>query len=406
MTTRTALLISVDGLRASALGAYGNTWQSTPALNRLASQSLILDSLYAHGPRIEDFFWPAWTGVVDGPVADECLERRSLFKELKTQGVESTLITDDPRVACWGEAAGFSSVVLCEWEASQSATDAPSTGLARFFAIASQQIQDSYLLAGGAQQNRVFWIHTRGLRSAWDAPHELRQLLLDEDDPPAPTFVPPPTALRVEDQDELLLVRAAYMAQIAVLDQCIGALLESLEELVSHSSALTAIVGCRGLALGEHGHVGADIHSLYSELLHVPCLLRCPGSQQTPRSAHLVQPRDMNYTLASWFGLASFQSGMTANRDVDLLTLAMPSLARQRESLVATGDSGERCVITGQWMLRLESSPSAESGSEPKKELFVKPDDRWEANDVADRCPDIVEELSALLAPSQAAPAG
>jgi hypothetical protein len=29
--------------------------------------------------------------------------------------------------------------------------------------------------------------------------------------------------------------------------------------------------------------------------------------------------------------------------------------------------------------------------------LFAKPDDRWEANEVASRCPDAVEQLDAAL---------
>ena len=30
-------------------------------------------------------------------------------------------------------------------------------------------------------------------------------------------------------------------------------------------------------------------------------------------------------------------------------------------------------------------------------ELYVKPDDRWEINDVANRCPDIVEQMTEQL---------
>jgi hypothetical protein len=36
------------------------------------------------------------------------------------------------------------------------------------------------------------------------------------------------------------------------------------------------------------------------------------------------------------------------------------------------------------------------AGDSPPQ-LYVKPDDRWEANDVASRCPQIVERLSELL---------
>jgi hypothetical protein len=35
-----------------------------------------------------------------------------------------------------------------------------------------------------------------------------------------------------------------------------------------------------------------------------------------------------------------------------------------------------------------------DAGDEPKCELYVRPDDRWEANDVATLCPEVVQEMS------------
>ena len=32
-----------------------------------------------------------------------------------------------------------------------------------------------------------------------------------------------------------------------------------------------------------------------------------------------------------------------------------------------------------------------------RRELYAKPDDRWEANEVANRCPEAVEQLDAAL---------
>jgi len=33
------------------------------------------------------------------------------------------------------------------------------------------------------------------------------------------------------------------------------------------------------------------------------------------------------------------------------------------------------------------------SGQQPADQLFAKPDDLWEVNDIADRCPEVVERL-------------
>ena len=56
------LVVVVDGLRASAFGAYGNTSFPTPALDQFAADSLLLDWCYApsaelgrHLPRLVAF---------------------------------------------------------------------------------------------------------------------------------------------------------------------------------------------------------------------------------------------------------------------------------------------------------------------------------------------------------------
>ena len=39
---------------------------------------------------------------------------------------------------------------------------------------------------------------------------------------------------------------------------------------------------------------------------------------------------------------------------------------------------------------------SPQQGSDQLVELYLKPDDAWEVNDVADRCPDVVQAMREL----------
>jgi hypothetical protein len=59
-------------------------------------------------------------------------------------------------------------------------------------------------------------------------------------------------------------------------------------------------------------------------------------------------------------------------------------------------------IRTPAWMLR--STPS--SLAAPTVELYVKPDDKWEANEVAQRRPDVAERLLAVLNQAGAGPHG
>ena len=54
------LVIVVDGLRASALGAYGNTSYPTPSLDRFAAESLLLDWCFAPSPDLPDIYRALW----------------------------------------------------------------------------------------------------------------------------------------------------------------------------------------------------------------------------------------------------------------------------------------------------------------------------------------------------------
>jgi hypothetical protein len=82
-----------------------------------------------------------------------------------------------------------------------------------------------------------------------------------------------------------------------------------------------------------------------------------------------------------------------------------------RACVTATPD--QKVLITSSWSLRLASTENQEPesavdapGNElatSRAELFVKPDDWFEVNNVADRCPEIVEKMQAALEETVAA---
>jgi hypothetical protein len=376
---RHALVIAVDGLRASALGAYGNAWHPTPALDALASQSTVFDWAFGSGPLLEDFYQAAW-----GTPAD------SLMGRFKAIGGSSKLLTDDREVAQFAERLSFDEIEQVALGGESRAASVAETHLGEFFAAALEECE-----AWPAQLNdhpRLLWLHLRGLRGPWDAPLELREQLLEEDDPPAPRFVPPPDAVSTTDHDELLLYRAAYAGQIIALDECLGVLLDALRESPMARDLAIVLVGARGYALGEHGRVGSEVHDLYGELLHIPLLMHLPGDETPPpRSVQLSQPQDLRLTLLEWLGVSS----------------SAATIDRERQFITACNRSGERIVRTPAWMLRqvVEIENGSDASAMPSVELFAKPDDRWEANEIADRCPEVAERLLAILERAAADPA-
>jgi arylsulfatase A-like enzyme len=259
----------------------------------------------------------------------------------------------------------------------------------------------------------MLWLHARGPAGVWDAPLELRTQHRDDEAPDYPPHVVPPQAVLPYDADPDLrtALRWDYAAQVNVLDRCVEALWQQLEESGQAESTWVLLTSPRGYPLGEHSRLGfgrpshpADPACLHEELLHVPLVILPPGARHTAeRRSDLVQPADVCATLCSALGLSLSDTGRSGR---DLLRDADDGDASPREAIcLAVGD--ERAIRTPAWFLRWwEVTGNAVEGSPGLAELYVKPDDRWEVSDVADRVPAVIEPLQAAFAARRAWQAG
>lgn len=384
MDQRSAACLLVDGLQAGFLGCYGNTWVQTPAIDRLASRSFLFDQAFAAGATLDQAYAALWHGKrLDRSYVPSAL-KLALPALAQAQGAEPRLVTDDPLVARWGEAAGFESVTFVKpAPPARAAGAADQTQIARLLAVAA----DEWL---AAPRPCLLWVHSQGLCGAWDAPYELRKEFQDEEDPDPPRWIEPPLeSLAADaDPDHLLGIMQAYAGQLRAIDDCVEDFLELVDADVAAGNALWTLLAPRGFPLGEHGQVGLGAESpLQGELLHVPWLVRGPQELAGPaRSSALVQLADLPGTLATWLGLASPVAAQS-----NLLPLITGERETLREALGFPG-AAECAVRTPAWFCRVRRGP-AESGA---ARLYAKPDDRWEVNDVHDRCPEVLAELAAL----------
>jgi Sulfatase len=364
MPDENILVIAVDGLRAAALGAYGNTAYSTPALDQFAAESLLFDWCYADAVELPAIYDRLWHGETQ------------LLESLADRGYASTLISDDADVAALGATARFSECIELPVTPAKRTDDVSHTSLARLFAAASEQIETA------DPQRRMVWVHARGMYGPWDAPLELQEVLLarEEGDPPSADVLDPPDLWLDErsDPDAAFRWSCAYAAQAMVLDACIEGLCHTVDE-AGRGSWLVVLLGVRGFPLGEHGRVGGIDGRLYAEQLHVPLLWRfANGSGKLARSSQLVSHADLPPALLS--------------------AAADGSFSPEHDALLASGTAGERSIRTADWCLRTEPcSADEQTGEELRCQLFVRPDDHWEANDVSALCRDEVESLLARL---------
>jgi arylsulfatase A-like enzyme len=375
-----AIVLVVDRLHAGYVGAYGNTWIGTPSLDRLAVESAVFDQCLIESPSLADLCRAYWQGRHPLGGAAAPAASPSLPSLLRAAGVSTTLLTDEPAVARHPLAAAFDSVVPIELpESFRVADETGQTHLVTCFARIIEDLER-------AREPLLLWCHLKGMGGPWDAPMELRLSYAEEGDPDPPDTAEVPCQMLEEDFDPdfLLGISQAYAGQVALVDTCVGALVDFLDGSPLRASTLVALISARGFPLGEHRRVGDYDGSLYGELVHVPLWMRFPDSLgEAFRSDALVHPADLCPTLLDWWGVGQRPETPGA---ASLLPLIREEAPWRRDRLCLVDGDAERAIRTPAWYLR-------DAGEPELPELFVKPDDRWEVNDVADRCEEVAELL-------------
>lgn len=385
MPAHNIICLVIDGLRASSLGTYGAAGCDTPAFDRLASESFVFDQFLIDHTDLSAIYRGFWQGL--SPILPESagVDLISLPAFLEQQGYQTLLITDEPVVAEHMIADEFQSVHLLSCGDEESAEDISQMQIARLFAELLEAIEST---SATADSPTFIWLHAQGMFGPWDGPLELRQSLADEEDPTPPEFTAVPSEyLKPDyDPDQLLGISQAYAGQVMALDDCLAALLDFLETEGANENTTLLVLGSRGFPVGEHLRVGLADESLYSELLHVPFIWRLPGSEAAGfRSNALIQPCDIAVSIANSVGVPL--TGEDQLQGKNLLPLVHDDSERLREAIMIHGRNGERALRTGLWHMR--------SASQTAIELYVKPDDRWEANEISDRCPEVVTAMQA-----------
>lgn len=339
---RPTIVLAVDGLRAAALGAYGQTAYETPTFDALTAEAITHDWCCALTPEPSD-----------------------LYQVLVPRLPGVTLLTEDANVTA---PLSERSVATHEIESPTPASVAEaieSTTLATVWA----QIAERTIDWAEGDASPLLWIHTRGLYGPWDAPEALYETLRDEDDPACEAGVTPPDLIATGDElhEAAFDASCRYAGQVMTLDACLAGWLDLIEGLFEGVDYRLVLAGLRGFPLGEHGRVGGVDDRLFSEQQQTPLLVRDGDSE----SRFTRNPSPVSLAAA----LQALLAGGPAS-----------------SSPVVLRSSRARAIRTEERFLR---QPLEDQGD---AELYVKPDDRWEQNDIASLEEQTVEHLTGLLA--------
>jgi arylsulfatase A-like enzyme len=340
------LVLHASALHLGFVGCYGNTWIYTPNMDRLAAEGVVFDQHFAN-----DLGRPL--------SANSC--------QLSANSCQL-------------------SVVSCRNQL-ENTLDAVTAAL--------EELAD--------KPRWLCWVDLPSLHPPWDVAEEFTlPYLADEsaeneaDDEPFEPLLDP--VVGPMDRDDLVLwerLRCTYAGAVTYLDAGLGLLFEELKKLGLFDD-LTVILTCsRGLALGEHGIVGDCKPWLHEEVVHLPLILRQPGGKDGGlRVNALTQPVDLTATLRDMLGEPSPQGDGRS-----LLPLVREEVEILHEQCISRWNfagAEEWALRTPRHALLLPVMQQDER--QPRNlQLYNKPEDRWELNNVVQHHLELAEELEKTL---------
>ncbi len=370
------VVITVRGLHLGYLGCYGNDWVATPHLDRLAAEGVVFDRHVADCPGADPC--GSWSGSYRFPQppansTPEIGKQNLLAGALKEHAIPLSVLTD-----------------------SKPTRKVDPIGRAIQRALAE-------LDTLAAEPRWLLWLDLPSLAPPWRVPEEMLEAYFveapeDEEDeerePLLPWLDPPVGSLEATDDATWDRLQFTYAALVSHLDEQLGGLFDGVRHRFPADDVLVCFTADCGLPLGEHGSVGWARPWLHEELVHVPLLMHLPGGAEAGRRMDaLTQPVDLLPTLLDAFGIP-----IPPLHGHSLLPLVRGEIHPVRPyacSGLRTDDALEWAIRTPEWafLLPLQVAPGAARGAQ----LYAKPDDRWEVNNVIQHHLELAERLERAL---------
>ncbi|MBT3223343.1 MAG: sulfatase, partial [Proteobacteria bacterium] len=313
------LLITVDTTRADHLSSNGYIRPTTPAIDLLASESIVFDrcispiatTLPAHASLFTATF-PSEHGVVSniGQGGDYLVPSEKLTsfaKYLHNNGYQTLgVVSAAPLRAGTGIEAGFSA--WDEPKKGDRARNAEDTTKALMTQMAKMDPKKPYFA----------WVHYYDPHSPYDPPDQFDRFKGSEE------FVNWHRERRFSEESPnrkgkmmpVPHVIHAYDGELRYMDQQIGRLFVAMHRVHQLTNTIVMLVGDHGEGLGQHDHLGHG--GIFNEQLHVPCMIRHPEYQPT-HIPFAVSLTDMLPSLLGLVELPNEAEFLTQASGVDVL---------------------------------------------------------------------------------------
>ena len=302
------LFVFADDLRADTVGAFGGEDVHTPNLDALAARGTKLTQIYCQGSRHGAVCAPSRAMLMSGRMLtqapDNLKGRKTMPEHLREAGYATfmagkwhngdaalTRAFPDARAVFRGGMCDHFQVPLCDVVQGEIVNKRrPAGHSTEHFCEATIEFLRRHVAEGSGAP----FFSYLPLTAPHDPRDPPRRWLEQLEDLPAPKL---PANFRgqhglnlgrmtmtVRDENlmgwprdprELVEQLREYRALVAHLDEQVGRVLATLEELGVRDDTLVVFTADHGLALGSHGLLGKQ--SLYEHSMRSPCILAGPG---------------------------------------------------------------------------------------------------------------------------------
>lgn len=433
------IVVSLDGLAPLALGPYGSSWNTTPTLDRMAASGVTWDRVVVPSDDTIQTLRRCWGDAPGG-----------WLRDLRRQGRAELIVGARPGRAEQARAL-IALADRCRFDCcshveldlrEQPADELHQSGFGQLAAeLLDRLMQDDV----AEQPWSLIWLHSDLLVRHWDAPRWLFPVDIEEDHdedseshagaagtgpvlgrasgqrgagpPPLVASVAPPDCriTAADHPDWITAWMQTYGCQLRLIDHWLGVIMDQIAawsaggQRREGSDAIGLVVlGTSGFSLGQSGWIGHRAGPVRSPQIHVPAIVHWPGGAPLRHGpvtglpevlAPLARAVEWDASVGPpWPSPQCWaEQQLPGMLPIDPTTAGDDQAGEQRDDqhwstvgllqprLLTESSRAELAVTTPNWFFVRDLDRS--------EHLFLKPDDAGDVNDIADRCPGVIEAL-------------
>jgi len=229
------------------------------------------------------------------------------------------------------------------------------------------------------------WIDSFAPHERWDPPMEFADAYYKTDK--SRNYIQPQVINNINPTaEEIERTRALYYGYVTFVDKWIGVFLDKLEQMDLMKDTAIIFTSDHGTELWDKGRFGKGGDRLYRYNTGIPLIIRLPDGRDAGTRRHdFVQHQDLFPTICGIMGRRPDPSLGLDGRDI-----LDPSSKPPRKVIIAWRNNVS--IRDNRWNMVIDST-----GETDRRELYDLEHDPSESENVYEKYPDVVRELTGFL---------